>query len=1517
MVKALKRSLRITLYAAASIILLLVMLAGVTQTGFFKDRLRAIIVSRLSTQLNGSLSLGAISGNLVTGFTIDSVAVFRQSELVLSVDKILFSYDPLFVFKKTLKANYLILENPTINIRRSSSGIWNFNEILKSPDNNQEGSSGGSIDIADIQIKRGTISLIDSFALASPDHHAAASPSEVEYHHFMLHDVNILFSALAEHDRYSLRIRHANFYSPQPEMELSHFKGDFFLDTGKVSAKNVVIQTRQTYLELDAEIHGVNVFAGVNLSRLQHDSTTLHLKANNISFSELKSFLPAVHFLEGSANVECDAHGEFGNLSIPRLNIQTYQSTLKLAGSLRNLHRPEELYLDVVLNNSKLNAADIAKLLPSFGLPKFETLGQSTLFTEFKGTPLKFAATTSFTGAYGAINITGEMNLEQTPPRYHALFSTTNVDLGVLTENKSITTSLTSSGDLTGTGFSLDTLTADLRLTLGSSRVQEFMMDTSTIAVHAVPHHITLVSSLGAQQSRASLTASGDFTNRHLPAYTGEVSFSGFDFSKLLHDRTYESNITLHGSLNGSGTTIDDFNGQAELSLLPSLYQQRELPAEQLAIRLDQQDNSNKLLTVQSSFADITCKGKFDIDLVVDALEKQSANLISSIKEHATPLDSLHIKKTITGTHLPPHTTAQRELDFSYAINVNDLSTIAIVAGETDFNARGTLNGTIKGTDDVMSITADGSIDEFFIGSINDGIFLNTTTVSLALRNLTPVQTLDQLSGKFVITVGSGISRKTTFEEVHVDLDYHQLKGILSVKGQLDSVYNIAFGGEASIQPNTYALDIDTLIVSSGVYRWRNNQDVQIRANYDGVRVLHAEMIRNKESLSLVGVLHHDGIVDLTGTLDHYDMGGLSLWLRNSELSLPGHGLSGTGTAGFHLSGSTSSPVISFSATCESTYFHQTRIGDVHAGIMYENKRASIDINVKTYPHDTSSSLIVKGNIPIDLAFSNAGERFPDDEQHLEIFSNGFDVSVLDPLLADFDDLSGTLQCNVLIAGSTHTPRYSGTITLSKLKFIFGPNSIPYIVNGELEPSGNKLIIKNLTATNPPGEPNISDARFVGSAVIKNFQIETFDVTAYGKILLMTEATRRNIPSFYGPLFAEIDPNGLNLKGTLQEPFLSGKLYSLSTDLLFPATKYTEGVNANQILRYVAVDTVKRRTRPKTFSYKFFSENDSLADRSEIIQGGFEPSFVDRLRYNLEIETRGTTAIRMIFTPSTNEELYAEIEGKVNAINNRGTPSVYGDITVTQRSYYNFFKRFDATGKLRFVGPWDDPQLDIDAKYEAYGQVNPAKTIDASGNEQSSISSEKKIIVGLTISGTRYDPKLLIGMKVQEEPGKDPVEYAGSSGDVQSDAISFIITGKLRDQISPSERENLAANFGSAGVSGITSNLLSGIFTDFLRKEFPFIRNAEFSYQGGNVQESADVGITGEAYKGYWRIRGKILNDLGNANLSYQTSLGDIFNLSSIRNLFIELERRVEGNDLNAASRLTTNNARLFYRISF
>jgi hypothetical protein len=294
---------------------------------------------------------------------------------------------------------------------------------------------------------------------------------------------------------------------------------------------------------------------------------------------------------------------------------------------------------------------------------------------------------------------------------------------------------------------------------------------------------------------------------------------------------------------------------------------------------------------------------------------------------------------------------------------------------------------------------------------------------------------------------------------------------------------------------------------------------------------------------------------------------------------------------------------------------------------------------------------------------------------------------------------------------------------------------------------------------------------------------------------------------------------------------------------------------------------------------------------------------------DVSIETQGPTQLRMIIAYSTGEELFSELHGKLFLTKDEFGTRFTGDVDVGKRSYYYFYKRFDATGKLKFDGPLDNPEMDITATYEGFR--TPTRLDSLQGTV--STTKEQHVVVTLKITGTRISPRLAMDMTVDDK------EWPG---DVQSDAISFILSGKFRDDLTSSERSQMAASLGasvtSTVITGVTSSIFSGVLTDFLRSEFgTFIRQAEVTYSGGSVSESADLRLTGEVGETVIRVGGRVFNDIGNANVNIQMPVGRIIGSPALEDLIIELERKVEGSNYATDQKNLTNGARIYYRISF
>ena len=648
---------------------------------------------------------------------------------MFSAKSIAIEYEPLPFLRKELHILHLIIEQPDARFARPAKGDWNFIQLIKAADTSGGGTFDWTITLDDLQFNHGTVSLIDSASLMLPGH-APVTDSTIEYHHFRIDDLTFSLDGRIAHDFLKAEIRHLRLSVRSPEFQLTEFSGEIEAAPTGVTANKIIIRTSGSEVELNAAVLGLNLFRGVELSAMGYDSTRLRLRSANIDFHELGLFIPEVAFLDGSASVECDAEGKFGNLSIPRLQVQTRQSTVHMRGNLRNLQQPENLYLNLSIGDSRINGPDVADLMPAFDLPRFERLGTITISSEFEGAPLNFKTKTSLGGSFGELRVEGTLNMERELPAYTCAFATKELDLGKVLERDDLRTSLSALGTLEGKGFTLDTISANLALNLDSSKIQDLVFKVGQLNVHALPHRLEVSSSFSALDMSATVAGHTQYLDSDHPKFYADIDLTSFDLSKLLHDTSYASDLTLHTTVDGSGRSIDDLNGTMKLLLQPSRYQGRTLSPLEIDLSLDQRNAGMKRLSLQSSLADVEFDGKFDLDVAIASIANLSANLVQTIEEHASPPDTSGQRKGAPAVRLAPHTLSQRMMDFTYMFKIYDLEPLSAFVGGKQFNAHGAVKGAISGTDERLTFSADATIDEFFTGTVNNGSRVITSAIA-------------------------------------------------------------------------------------------------------------------------------------------------------------------------------------------------------------------------------------------------------------------------------------------------------------------------------------------------------------------------------------------------------------------------------------------------------------------------------------------------------------------------------------------------------------------------------------------------------------------------------------------------------------------------------------------------------------------------------------------------------------------------------------------------------------------
>lgn len=1509
-----RRFFKILLYALGALLAFLLLVAGLTQTQFFRDRLREAAVSALDSLLVADVQLGELRGNLVAGFSLGPIAISAHGDTLVAAERLELQYDIFQIPGKTVAVHSLVLVRPHVRLASDPGGVWNFQRMIRSgPADTAAGTPfDWSVILRSLELQDGSFTLTDSGALASPDH-VPPRPDHVEYHRFVVSHINLKAALTLTGTARTLAIRSLSFVSDQAALNLDQLSGEIRMTPEGARVKGLELATQGSRLKLDADLQGVDVTAGIDLEALRDAPVRVRLQSAGLALRELGALLPAVDFLRGAVSMDLEARGTFGELNVERLNITVGGSQLTVSGDVLNLHRPQDLLLDVRLTGVAMSTGDARRLLPDMGIPDLPDLAPATITADFRGEPLDFrtrlSAETPGGGAEAdvALTIGGEPGL-----RYTVQASVRGMNPALVFQEPRLAGSLNGTVAVAGSGVTLNDLAATFEATIDSSFLFEKPVLPSRLSLRADGGTVAGALDLRTGGARASFTATVTGLPGPGAAFEVDGEVVNLNLQDFLRERAFDSDLTMRVRARGAGIRADTVSGEALLEITDSRYGDYRIEGGSLRLLLDQHDPAERELSLESNIADFSLKGAFDLDYLVDLLSYEIRNIRLAVGEKfaavnprlATVIDRADLEQQ--GRRLQ---RAQTPLRASYLLRLKDLVPLSRVTGNRTFDGVGTLRGEILGGYDNLSLEGRMSMQEFFYGNADSGILLQDVDATLQMTDLRPTDPLRLLEVFIITDAGKMHINRTRFDSLQVTFRYSQEYSSYTARGVYDRALSARVNGIAEVDSGSVIFTLNGMRIGYRDFLWDADGGAVFSFGAQGAEVRDLVMRRDSQAVRLQGALGSGGTLSAELRAETLSLEGIRDLLAEADREGDAGSFAGAADLTLLAGGSLARPAFTASLLVNRFAFRNIPFGTIRGAFRYADGGLEADLSAqyRALTEAERPALTVRGVIPVALGAADSGA--PPRALDLRIRSDGMHISILDPLLPTFNQLSGIVRCDVSMTGTLQDPEIVGDLGIDSCSFLFEPNRISYLFEGRFQPAGSRIrvldaVVRNVAADRRLGRDGT--LRISGDFALRELAPTDFDLTAVGSLLVVKETTRRSALSVYGDLFLETDARGLRFTGTAARSLLRGYVLIKNSSLVFPPTT-ASAREPERAVPVVLLDDTTRTAEPSAESAgaEYFgpaAESASLA----AAPASASPSFLDGLRYDLEIESRGgNTEIRMVFNPATGEELVAFLDGKF-AILEDGKQWI-GSVSV-QRATYNFTKRFEAEGTLRYSGDFLNPELDITARYS--GTRSLSDSVAGTVREN--------VVVILRITGTRYEPRLEISMTID---GRDYQSYTGpKSADVGSDAIQFLITGNF--PLTESQKNDIAADIRSTvGISLVTgaTSLLSNTLSEFLRRETGFINSIEIGYGAeGGGGASADIRISGVVGDGLWRIGGRVLEDpFNNANFSLLYSLGDIFRRPSLRNFMFELERRVEMTTGQQLGRKETNSARLFYRISF
>ena len=156
-----RRALQVVALVGTLMIGIVALTLIVSQTPWFRDWLRQYIVRESKQYLNGELSIGGLSGNLLFGVGLSDVAVDLSGQRVVAVKALQADYSVFRILSNGIVIDDVKLTAPAIHIERDASG-WNLGRLVRkqAQEANRKG-PGRPISFPSIEVSDGTVAIDD------------------------------------------------------------------------------------------------------------------------------------------------------------------------------------------------------------------------------------------------------------------------------------------------------------------------------------------------------------------------------------------------------------------------------------------------------------------------------------------------------------------------------------------------------------------------------------------------------------------------------------------------------------------------------------------------------------------------------------------------------------------------------------------------------------------------------------------------------------------------------------------------------------------------------------------------------------------------------------------------------------------------------------------------------------------------------------------------------------------------------------------------------------------------------------------------------------------------------------------------------------------------------------------------------------------------------------------------------------------------------------------------------------
>jgi hypothetical protein len=760
---------------------------------------------------------------------------------------------------------------------------------------------------------------------------------------------------------------------------------------------------------------------------------------------------------------------------------------------------------------------------------------------------------------------------------------------------------------------------------------------------------------------------------------------------------------------------------------------------------------------------------------------------------------------------------------------------------------------------------------------------------------------VDALFNKCYRTIVNGMMLRKTQVDLQQRGDSTQFELRNVFRNLLDTAVSVYLSGTGVLHESSYQAALRRCSLSYLGFGWTNAAPVLIRVDTAGVAVDAMTLRRNATTVTLTGSRSFAGAYNAGLVIDSMQLQELEYLLSRSREALAGRSFRGTMHLEANLTGTDARPEIAVEVAIPNLAYMNNPLGMFEAEPRYQPGMLEVYSRLRYGSGGAAPRDVFTANGYYPLAFSlNGADASGADtagSYRLLVGMNEFPLEIVETFATPFSSLRGTANAELMVHKVDGRPALSGDLDVAAARGRFAMNNMTYQIDLRLSAEPGLLRLDTLRVANDAREWNRGVLFATGDVSLDGLAVRAYEIDIDGRLKILNRASRASLKMLYGDLFFSTGNDELRFMGDKRGASFTGDLRIDQGDLIYNPN--AGGAADAQRTRISFLD-VDDRSSSKETSLSAAAETNGAAGEEEgaAADGGFLRQFT----YALDVSTLGALRVSMPISALSQAELNARLDVSGLEVNNLdGEAKFIGVVTLGPESDFLMLgTKFVATGSITFSGDPQNPDLGLRAVY-------------TNTHEDPVTREKRKACVIISIGGTLLKPEIAWDLRWDTPES----QQRPRGGDVQSDALSFILLGLFSDELTSSSGNPLLDKLDAVSTA-LTSGLISKGMSDIINRVGlqDVFKRVELGGIGSNdtrVRLTSEIGRVLISYDGR-------VNDLSSSEIVFELPMNVLFPYSGFGPLVFQASAKTTGSSIESASSSQTEpvyEMKLLYRITF